>query len=297
MKFIVLIVAGFLLISEVVCQELNCQVVIDHTQVQASDLGVFDDMRQDMMDFINNRKWTSDQFQLEERINCNLLMTITALPAVGSFEATVQVISSRPVYGTEYETVVMNFADRDWAFSYIPSRPINYNENAFVDNLSSLLAYYAFVILGMDYDTFGLLAGTPHYQEAFRILNNAQQSNFPGWQQLGSNRNRYWLIENLQSASMEPIRTALYEYHRNGLDIFYEKPDDARNTIAEALEGIQLANRSRPRAILTISFMDAKANELVNIFSSGSPTVRKKAYGIVTAIDPSKTDTFKPMIE
>lgn len=278
-------------------QELNCRVVIDRTQVTVSDPSVFDEMESDLSEFINNRKWTDDNFELEERINCNLLMTITAVPTVGVYEATVQIISSRPVYGTEYETVVMNFADRDWTFNYIPSRPINYNENSFTDNISSLLAYYAYVVIGMDYDTFGELSGAKYYEEAFRIVNNAQQSSFPGWQQLGSNRNRYWLIENLRNPSLEPVRNALYTYHRKGLDIFREEPDEARNVIAVALQNIQRANRTRPRSILTISFMDAKATELAQIYSDGSPTIRKKAYGILTSIDPSKTDRFKPMIE
>ena len=254
-------------------------------------------METDISEFLNNRKWTKDNFQEEERINCNFLITISEMPSIGVFEATVQVISSRPIYGTEYETVILNFADRDWSFSYVQSKPMQYNENSFTDNLSSLLAYYAYVILGMDYDSFSNLGGAEFYQQAFKIVNNAQQSNYPGWQQLGNNRNRYWLVENLQNVALQPIRSALYSYHRLGLDVFREEPDEARNVIAKALQEIQLANRSRPRSILTISFMDAKATELANIYSEGSPTVRKKAYNILTSIDPSKTDTFRPMIE
>lgn len=283
--------------SAVIGQELNARVVVDYTQVQIADPSIFDDMEKDFADFVNGRKWTDDQFENHERINCNFLITITGAPSVGVFNATVQIVSSRPVYGTEYESVLLNFADRDWAFNYIPSRPINYNENSFTDNISSLLAFYAYVIIGMDYDSFGELAGTKHYQQASLIVNNAQQSNYPGWQQFGSNRNRFWLIENLQSSTLEPLRSALYSYHRHGMDIMRDKPDQARNKIAEALQVIQKANRSRPRAVLTISFMDSKAVELASIFSSGSPTVRKKAYAILTQIDPSKTDMFKPMIE
>ena len=278
-------------------QELNCRVVIDHRQISLSDPSIFDEMETDITEFLNNRKWTNDEFEREERINCNLLITLTDMSTIGSFGATVQVISSRPIYGTDYETVLLNFADRDWSFSYIQSKPIQYNENSFTDNLSSLLAYYAYIILGMDYDSFSELGGSEFYQEALEIVNNAQQSNFPGWQQLGSNRNRYWLVENLQNTSLRPIRNALYAYHRLGLDVFQEKPDETRNVIVKSLQNIQLANRSRPRSILTVSFMDAKASEIAHIYSDGSPTVRKKAYNIVTSIDPSKTDTFKPMIE
>ena len=278
-------------------QELSCKIIIDHTQVQISDPSIFDEMETDLSEFINNQKWTDDTFQPEERISCNLLITITSAPSVGTFKATVQIISSRPVFGTEYETVLLNFADRDWAFNYIPSRPINYNENSFTDNISSLLAYYAYVVIGLDYDSFGELAGSKYYQKAFQIVNNAQQSSYSSWQQLGSNRNRYWLIENLQNPSLEPVRGALYTYHRLGLDIFQDDPDKTRSVISRSLQEVQKANRTRPRSILTISFMDAKATELANLYSSGNPTIRKKAYTILTTIDPSKTETFKPMIE
>ncbi|MCP4458588.1 MAG: DUF4835 family protein [Cytophagales bacterium] len=278
-------------------QELNCKVLIDHRQITISDPSIFDAMETDIAEFLNNRKWTNDDFQDDERINCNFLITVSSMPSIGVFEATVQVLSSRPIYGTEYETVLLNFADRDWSFPYVQSKPMQFNENSFKDNLSSLLAYYAYIILGMDYDSFSELGGGEFFQEAFKIVNNALQSNYPGWQQLGSNRNRYWLVENLQNASLQPIRSAMYSYHRLGLDVFREEPDEARNVIAKALQNIQLANRARPRSILTISFMDAKATELANIYSAGSPTVRKKAYNILTSIDPSKTDTFKPMIE
>jgi hypothetical protein len=270
---------------------------VDRTQVNIADASIFNSMETDIAEFLNNRKWTNDEFQLDERINCNFLISLTSVPSTGVYEATVQIISARPIYGTDYESILFNYADRDWTFSYVPSRPIQYNENSFVDNLSSLLSFYAYIIIGMDYDSFGELGGDEYYNRAFRIVNNAQQSNYPGWQQLGNNRNRYWLIENLQNPALKPIRNALYSYHRLGMDVFREKPDEARNVIAEALQGVQSANRSRPRSILTISFMDAKAKELAHIYSEGSPTVRKKVYSILTAIDPSKAEVFKPMIE
>jgi len=278
-------------------QELKCRVVVDWKQTNVSDPSVFEDMETDMAEFLNSRRWTNDEFQLDERIVCNFLLTITSVPSTGVYEATVQIISARPIYGTEYESILFNYADREWTFSYVPSRPIQFSENSFVDNLSSLLSFYAYIIVGMDYDSFSEYGGEEHFQQAFRVVNNAQQSNYPGWQQLGNNRNRYWLIENLQNPSLKPIRSALYSYHRLGMDIFKDKPDDARNVIAEALQGVQSANRSRPRSILTISFMDAKSKELANIYSEGSPTVRKKVYSILTAIDPSKAEVFKPMIE
>jgi hypothetical protein len=278
-------------------QELNCRVMINHQQIQISDATVFSKMEEDFTRFLNERKWTNVEFAPEERIKCNLLVTITAMPAIGTFEASAQVISARPIYGTDYESVLLNFGDRDWSFSYLTTKPIMFNENTYMDNISSMLAFYAYVIIGMDFDSFGELAGDPYYQKAFLVVNNAQQSNYPGWQQFGSTRNRYWLIENLQNPSLTPIRTALYNYHRLGMDIMREQPDEAKNVIVKSLEDVQKANRARPRSILTISFMDAKAAELTNIFATGSPTVRRKAYNILTTIDPSKADKFKAMID
>lgn len=278
-------------------QELNCRVVINHRQISIADPSIFDEMETDISEFLNNQKWTNDDFQEEERINCNFLITISGMPSVGVFDATVQIISSRPIYGADYETVLLNFADRDWSFSYVQGKPIQYNKNFFTDNLSALLAYYSYIIIGMDYDSFGKLGGEKFYQEAFNIVNNAQQSAYLGWQQLGNNRNRYWLIENLQSVSLHPIRIALYSYHRLGLDVFKDTPDEARNVIVNALQEIQLANRARSASILMISFIDAKATELASIYAKGSLTVRKKAYNILSSIDPSRTEIFKPMIE
>ncbi len=290
-------IGGVLLAAMAQAQELNCKVVIDYQNVQISDQTIFAEMEQDFTKFLNERNWTDDEFQENERIKCNILVTLSSMPSIGVYEATVQIISARPVYGSEYETVLFNFADRDWNFSYNPTRPIQYNENSFTDNVSSLLAYYAYLIIGLDYDSFSPSGGESYLQKAFDIVNNAQQSSFPGWQQLGSNRNRYWLIENLRNASLAPIRTANYEYHRQGMDLMHENPDQARTNILGALEKIQLANRARPRSILTISFLDAKASELANLFSEGNNAQRRKAYNLLISLDPSKSETFKPMIE
>jgi hypothetical protein len=165
-------------------------------------------MTEDFTRFLNDRKWTTLEFKNEERIKCNLLITITAMPTIGTFEASAQIISARPVFGTDYETVLLNFGDRDWSFSYLTSRPLQFNENSFTDNITSILAFYAYLIIALDFDSFAEMSGDPYYQKAFQIMNNAQQSNYPGWQQFGSTRNRYWLIENFMNASLQPIRRA-----------------------------------------------------------------------------------------
>ena len=278
-------------------QELNCRVIVNAQQVQTTERAIFSEMETEFAQFLNTTKWTNDAFEEEEVINCNLVITISEMPSVGVFRASVQVLSSRPVYGSSYESVIMNFADRDWDFEYVQSQPLRFNENTFTDNITSMLAYYAYMIIGFDYDTFSELGGTPHFENAFRTVNNAQQTNIVGWQQFNSVRNRYWLVENVQNPQLELVRKALYNYHRNGLDLIAEDRAQAEKTILSALSDIQRANRARPRSILTISFMDAKSGELQQLFSESSLATRRQAYNLLSNIDPSRTDEYKVLIE
>lgn len=280
-------------------QELKCRVVVNAQQIAASERAIFTEMENTFAQFINDRVWTEDEFQLEERINCNIILTLDPKETeagAGRFGASVQILASRPVYGSDYETVLFNFADRDWQFEYFTSQPLQFNENSFTSNITSLLAFYAYVIIGMDYDSFSELGGTKYFQVANQIVSNAQNSNYVGWNQFNSVRNRYWLSENLLSASFEPLRKGIYLYHLKGLDTFAANPDEARKVILEAVKGMQSTNKARPRSILTISFIDAKESELVSIFKEGDPSIRKQVYDILRGIDPARTETFKPMI-
>lgn len=291
----------FLLTSLAVqSQELNCRVVINAQRIQSTERNIFTEMETAFAQFLNNRKWTEDEFEVEERINCNLIITLDpneSQPSAGKWGASVQILSSRPVYDSGYETILFNFADRDWQFDYVLSQPLQFNENSFTSNITSLLAFYAYTIIGLDYDSFEELGGTRFYKIANQIIANAQNSNYPGWSQFNSVRNRYWLNENLLSSNFEPMRIALYNYHLHGLDIFMKEPELARDNILKGLKQIQAINRSRPRAILTISFLDAKSEELAQIFSKGNPTQKKEAYEILTKLDPGSTDTFKKILE
>ncbi len=281
-------------------QELNCRVVVNAQQIQTTERNIFSDMETSFTQFLNNRKWTDDEFSSEERINCNIILTLDpneSTPSSGRWGASVQILSSRPVYNASYETVVFNFADRDWQFEYVQSQPLQFNENSFTSNITSLLAYYAYTIIGMDYDSFSELGGTRYFQIANQIVSNAQNSNYSGWSQFNSVRNRYWLSENLIGSNFEPLRKAVYEYHLKGLDVFMDDPEAARNSILNGLKLIQTANKSRPRSILTISFLDAKAEELSQIFKEGNPTQKRESYEILSKLDPSKSDTFKKIIE
>lgn len=278
-------------------QELNCRVIVDAQQVQTTERAIFEDMENDFALFMNTTKWTNDTFTEEEVIKCNILITISEMPAIGSFKSSVQVLSSRPVYGTNYESVILNFADRDFNFDYVESQPLNFNINTFTNQITSLLAYYAYMIIGFDYDTFSDLGGTPHFQKAFDIMNNAQNSGFEGWGQFNSVRNRYWLVENVLNPQLEPIRKTAYSYHIKGLDIMGEKREEAEKNVIAGLSEIRKANRARPRSILTISFMEAKHAELVKLFSESSLPTRRQAYNLLNNIDPARSDEYQKLIE
>lgn len=293
-------IISIFLTASLSAQELNCRVIVNDERIQTTERSIFRDMESTFSDFMNNTKWTDDEFNEEEKINMNLVVTL--LPEetdaiAGRYSASVQVLSSRPVYNTNYQSVLFNFADRDWIFEYLPSQPIQFNPNSFLSNISSLLAYYAYIVIGYDYDSFSELGGQPHFETAWQIVTNAQQSGYPGWEQFNSVRNRYWLAENLLNNQIEPLRKAYYDYHLQGLDQFAETPEEARENVLGSLKKVLNANQVRPRSISIISFMDAKANEINKIFSEGDLTVRRNAYNILINIDPTKREQFQDMIK
>lgn len=283
--------------SQSLGQELNCQVTVNADRVQTTEKNIFRDMEISFKQFMSNTKWTNDVFQTHERIDCNLNITIESMPSIGSFNATVQVQAARPVYDTNYETLLLNFADREWQFEYVESMPLEYYANTFNNNLVSMLSFYAYIILGLDYDSFGPLAGEPYYDIAQDIATLAQASNRPGWQPFDNNRNRYWLVENLRNQQMEGIRQGIYQYHRLGMDKFITAPDEARNEILKVLKEIQKIKDLKPNAIIVISFFDAKTDEIVSVFSEGNIQVRREAYNILSEIDPTKTEEYKTIIQ
>lgn len=269
-------------------QELNCKVTVNADQVQTTDRAIFKDMERAFANFLNTRKWTGDSYKNYERINCSLFINISKMPSIGNFLASAQITAARPVYSSNYETVTLNFADREWEFEYIESLPLEFNDNAYITNLTSMLAFYAYIILGMDYDSFSEMGGNPYFQKALMVVNNAQRENRPGWQALGNNRSRYALIESLNNPQMQDMRKNAYRYHRLALDTFDKTPDESRKVIVDVLRNVKKAWTLNPTSIYVVTFFDAKGPELVNIFSEGDMTTRREAYEILTSIDPKR---------
>ncbi len=279
-------------------QELDFTVSINADVVQTTERGIFDEMKTAFERFFNDTKWTDDRFDNNEKIKGNLILTIQDQPSIGRFTANAQIQIIRPIYGSSYETILLNFADRDWEFQFTSSQPLQFNENSFSSNLTSMMGFYAYIALGLDYDSFSPLGGAPYYEKALLIVNNAQNSGSSGWGQFQNRRNRYWLIENLRiNNQYQPVRQAIYKYHLQGLDKFLQTPDESRAMILEALKDIQNVNRIIPNSILVIAFLDAKNDEIINIFSKGPMDIRRDVYNELLKLDPTRRSKYQKIVQ
>jgi Domain of unknown function (DUF4835) len=278
-------------------QDINCRVIINSEGVELSDKTIFKDMQEAIRDFVNNTKWSADIYNPEERIKLNLFLTITDMPSLTSFRAKVQITTARPVFGASYESLLFNYLDEEWSFSYAQSAPLLYSETRYDSELTSLLAFFVYIAIGMDNDSFSPVSGKPYYQKAQDALVNAQQAGGPGWQSYGSSKSRYWIQENLNSQIFDKFRQSIYEYHRNGLDIMMDNPEDGRKNIANSLKLIQDVMKQVPLSSLINFYLDGKRSEIINAFQEGEPAVKKQAYDILIEMDPTKTDEYEKIIK
>ncbi|MFY0625033.1 MAG: DUF4835 family protein [Reichenbachiella sp.] len=277
-------------------QELNCRVSVNSQQIETTERGIFDQMESEFANFLNDQKWSEERFDGPEKIKCMVQITLESQPEIGFYNGAVQVISVRPIYNTNYETTIINFADRDFNFEYTEGQPLNFNEASYSSNITSILGFYANVVLAYDFDSFENLGGDRHFDKAWQTVLNAQSSNYGGWDQFNSIRNRYWWAENALDPIMRPFREAMYEYHIKGMDLMAENPDEARTNILEAIKKIYEVNRSKPRSIMVISFLDSKSDEIVSVFSQGDMAMRRQAYDLLRQMDPSKTEVFRTIL-
>ncbi|MDX5417631.1 MAG: DUF4835 family protein, partial [Hymenobacteraceae bacterium] len=223
----------------------------------------------------------------------------TEMPEVGTFRANVQVVSVRPAYGTGYESTLFSFIDRDWLFQFTEAQPLDFAANNFTSNLSAMLAYYAYMIIGMDNDSFGKLGGSPAFDQARGILNLAasQNSIFPGWRPFEGNRNRYWMIDNLQDPVFVPFREGIYTMHRQGIDLMVQDPEKARKATLTVLKNIQQISLQKPGAAIIRSFFEAKSDELINIFKTAAPADKQAAYTLLTQVDPTNNAKYEVLLQ
>lgn len=293
----ILVFLLFAAIHSVQAQELKCNVTINSDQVEGSNKAVFNTLQQSIQEFVNNSQWTNMTFQDKERIECNMLIVVKQVQDnMYVCEFTCQ--SRRPVYGTTYTTPILNFKDNNFIFTYQEFDRLDFQQHTFTSNLTALIAYYCYLIIGHDMDSFSRFGGTPYFQICENIVNAAQSASLEsteqsGWKAFDSNRNRYALINNLMDEAFKEYRQYFYDYHRYGLDEMINNVANGRARIASGIEILDKANKARPATYVINAFLDAKSDELVNIFQEGTEDERTKVYETLVNIDPTRQSTYE----
>ena len=273
-------------------QELNCQVNVMAPQIQNVDKKVFETLQQSIFEFMNNTKWTSDKYLNQERIECSVTITINERVSNDEYKGSIQVTSRRPVFQTSYNSPTLNFNDDNFQFKYIEYQPLEFSENGSNPNLTAVLAFYANIILGVDYDSFSLYGGAPYFARAQTIVNNMQNAREAGWRAFEGTRNRYWLAENLTNPVFKPFHEMFYQYHIKGLDVMSKKKDDGLSNITESLELLSDVYREKPGSLLLQTLFYAKADEIVNIFTGAYPDQKVRITNLLNEIDPANSTKY-----
>ncbi|MFA6945526.1 MAG: DUF4835 family protein [Pedobacter sp.] len=288
MKYLILFC--LLIASPVIySQDLNARVQILAPQIANSNKRILEILETSIKDFLNGKRWSADALQPQERIDCNFVITITDWDGSSNFKAEAQIQSNRPVFNSSYNSTLLNITDKDFGFTYAEGQALDFSEQNYISNLSSLLAFYAYIITGMDYDTFSKFGGNPYFQKAQTVLNNAQIAPSSGWKAFENLRNRFWLVENLTNKSYNPLRESLYTYHRDGLDVMAENLSKGRKAVLSIIPQLQKIDKQKQGSILNQIFFTAKADEIIGILSTADSQDKIKAYTILSEIDPANS--------
>lgn len=285
-KQIILFLLGYLTCATLSAQELNCKVTVNADQIQGTNRTVFESLEKSITEFMNERRWTDFEYLTEERIECSIYLIISHQSG-NSFAGEMQVQSTRPVHNTNYKSPIFSFKDQNVEFSYYEGDALTFDETSFGNNLTEMLAYYAYIIVGTDCDSFALMSGTPFYKKAEDIVNQAQSTNTKGWRAFEDGRNRYALITSIVDDIAKPYREYLYTYHRLGLDEMTISPDKSRTKINDNLTILKEIYKERPSNIIVSEFAETKLDELINVYSKATPTERKNAYDILSYLVPT----------
>lgn len=300
MKKIFLVLSCFLSVIGF-CQELNCKVTIikeASLEVNSTELEIFKELEQIITDMMNNTQWTKDPFKTEERINCNLQLQINKIPSPGTYAGALQIQCTRPVFNSNYNTLLFNFRDEDLAFTFSRNTLVTYTPNQFRDNLSSILAFYAYFILGMDYDTFSSKGGTKYFNECQQIVSNAQNSGAPGWKSNEQGkRNRFWLVDNILQQAFEPLRECSYSYHRKGMDVMFDDKVKSKKALYDALSKLSPVVLVRPNSPNVVNYLLCKRDELKSILSDSELKEKTDFVSLLKKLDPSNSSKYQEILE
>ncbi len=280
----------------VAAQEFNCKASVIAPTVANQDPRIYKSLENAIMQLMNTRRWTNYNYAPAERIDCNFLITVSSQPSIDRFEGTMQIAYSRPVYGSDYLSPVFDIVDQDITFQFLEGTQIEFTPDRYLTNLSSLLGFYAYFMLGVDADSYKLMGGTEFYEIAQQVVSNAQSSSDAGWKAFEGQTNRYWLIDNQLQAVFRPLRELLYNYHRNGFDQMGKDPANARKAIAASIEKLRTTHQAKPSSYNLQVFFNAKYQELVDLFKPADPADKSKILTTLSLIDPGHIQKYQKMV-
>ena len=290
---------------KIYAQELEAKVTVQAQQVGTNiDKNIFNTLQSQLNTFMNGRKWTGDVFQPQEKIRCNFILTIQSADDNNVFKATLAIQSARPVYHSSYQSAIINYQDGDVQFKYVQYQQLDFNENRvqgtepFSANLTAIFAYYAYIILAFDYDSFSPKGGEAFFQKAQNIVNNApEDKSISGWKPFDGQRNRYWLTENMMNNKYNDIHDVIYNYYRNGLDKMYDNNESAQSNVLDALSALQDFNQQNPNMMIAQFLVQGKSQEYIGIFKNGDVQSRVQASQILATIDISNANVYKEQMK
>ncbi len=280
-------------------QELNCMISVNSQKLEGTDKRLFQTLQSAMYEFVNSRRWTSYTFKQEERIECTMLITINERISAEEFRGTMNVVVRRPVLNSAYNSTLLNLIDKSITFRYVEYQPLDYAENTFSSNLTSLLAFYSYTILGFYFDSFSPSGGTPYFEKAQEVVNAAQRASELGWKAYESEKNRYWIANNYMNPANAELRDFAYRYHRLGLDQMYDNVDKGRTSVTESVEILQKLYNSKPNLYALQLIFDAKRDEFVNIYADQRvpPMEKSNVTNILKEIDPANGSKYQAIID
>ncbi len=300
MKFKLLFLSLFISVGTAFSQELNCEVSIvtnAKLEVTTVDKEILDQLEEVMKDFMNDTKWTNDNFKLEERLNCNIQFQVSKILSQGVYEGSMQIQLSRPVFNTSYNTILFKHVDENVTIEYSRNTVVNFAPNQYRSNLSSILAFYAYYMIGLDYDSFSLKGGTPYFEQAFSIVNLAQSSRDIGWSNNDpKKKSRYNLVDNTLSQLFEPLRNCFYDYHRKGMDILYENYNDGLKSIYESLNQLTSIGQTRPNSVNVVEFIQGKKNEFKSLYSDANQEDKTAIVNLLKKLDPINSSQYMEIL-
>ena len=272
-------------------QELNCRVIVNYDKITNTNNQIFKNLESSLNDFVNKTAWTEKTYKAAEKINCTMFITLNSYDAT-NFEANIQVQCSRPIYNSSFTTPLLNINDKDFSFQYTEYQNLFYSPNSYESNLISTIAFYSYIILGVDAESFDLDSGTDYFQSAQQIVSLAAPSGGAGWSQTDKIQNRYYLVNNLLSATFQPFREAMFQYHFNGMDNMSKDLKESKEAIINSINTLVAFHEIRPNAYLTRIFFDAKADEIVSIFTGGPSVSLDGLVDKLSRISPTNSSKW-----